>query len=106
MQLTFAKRCHPLLFYGFLLFLSIVMSLPSIVRIPRMLPFLDPAVRAEVPGMLDQLRAEGLWLVNTDLVGIQGKERGICFIWDHRYTSRRGRWPPAPIFTCRMYDAQ
>ncbi len=83
-----------------LLALSIVLSIPSLLRIPRVLPFLDPEVRAAAPQALEMLRSQGFWLVNIDIHDIEAREGQICFLWEHRYSSRKGRAPAAIITTC------
>ena len=83
-----------------LLILSLVLSTPSLMRIPRMLPFLHADVREAAPKALDMLRSEGLWLVNIDLRKIERTAEGICFEWEHHYTSRETKGNPEILSTC------
>jgi hypothetical protein len=83
-----------------LLALSLFLSLPSLIRLPRVLPFLHADVRAGAPKALETLRSQGIWLVNIDLVSIQREESQICFTWSHRYSSREGKSPPEILTTC------
>src|SRR3989344_6861918 len=71
--------------------LSLILSTPSLMRIPRMLPFLHADVREAAPKALTMLRTQGLWLVNIDLQKVERTPDSICFLWEHRYTSREMR---------------
>ena len=82
---------------------SLLLSTPSLLRIPRVLPFLDAEVRAAAPMMLNRLRERGLWLVNTDLKKVIKDAEGICFLWDHRYTAVERSFAPEILTTC-TYD--
>ena len=79
--------------------LSIILSTPSLVRIPRVLPFLDADVRSAAPKALEELRSQGLWLVNVDILGVEKTNKQICFLWEHRYTSRE-KSAPEILTTC------
>jgi hypothetical protein len=69
--------------------------------LPRMLPFLDPAVRAAAPKAVDALRREhGVWLVNADLLSVEPHDGKLCFRWRHRYRSRERIEPSVIIDTC------
>lgn len=81
--------------------LTIALSMPSLLRIPRVLPFLDPEVRAAAPQMLEELRARGLWLVNVDIESVTKEDEKWCIHFVHRYTSRKGTRAPEPITTCK-----
>lgn len=83
-----------------LLVLALLLSIPSIVRIPRVLPLLRSNVRAAAPEALEELRSKGLWLVNTDLINVEWRDHAICFLWEHRYTSREGKDPAEILPTC------
>ena len=88
---------------AFLIAFSLLLSTPSLLRIPRMLPFFDAEVRAAAPMMLSRLRERGLWLVDTDLKEVIKDAEGICFLWDHRYTTRERSFAPEVLTTC-TYD--
>jgi len=79
---------------------SLVLSAPSIRRIPSVLPFLQAEVRAAAPQAIEELRAKGLWVVNTDLLKITREENAICFHWEHRYSRPRGLEGREYISTC------
>jgi len=68
--------------------LTILFSLPSILKISTVLPFLDAEVRAKAPIAIQNLRKEGVWLVNTKLISITREEDKTCFHFDHKYTKR------------------
>ena len=80
--------------------LSILLSIPSMLRIPRFFPFVSADVRAAFPEAQRTLEEQGLWLVNIDLLGVKKDETEICFLWGHRYTSGRGTARPEEIKTC------
>src|SRR3989344_2070991 len=82
---------------SYLFALSLFLSIPSFVRIPQILPFLDPEVRKVAPIMLSDLRDRGLWLVNVDLKNVTEDENTLCYIWEHRYTRRTGADAPEPL---------
>lgn len=81
--------------------LTLALSMPSLMRLPRMIPFLQSDVRAAAPQMLKELRAQGLWLVNTDLAGIEDTAEGLCFTWEYRYRGHGGIKDLRIITTCR-----
>jgi hypothetical protein len=83
-----------------LLALSLLLSTPSLLRLPRVLPFFDPEVRSAAPRALEELRAQGLWLVNVDIRKITQEENKICFQWEHQYTRRGSRSAPELLTTC------
>ena len=80
--------------------ISLLLSLPSLARIPRVLSLLDPEVRAAAPHALETLREKGLWLVNTDLLRIERQGKKTCFHWEHRYTARTFTGTPEYLTTC------
>lgn len=80
--------------------LSLLLSAPSLVRIPIVLPFLDVDVRAAAPAMLQTLREKGLWLVNVDMKSITKDTKGICFTFEHRYTGTSRHYSTELITTC------
>ena len=80
--------------------ISILLSAPSLVRIPLVLPFFHADVRAAAPETVGALREQGLWLVNVDLQNIERKENEVCFHWEHRYTSRTTTSNPHVLTTC------
>jgi hypothetical protein len=81
--------------------LTVLLSLSSLRRAEAVLPlYVSPGVRAAVPRALEQLRAQGLWLVNVQLTGIDRREGQICFRWEHRYSRRTGKDDPELISTC------
>lgn len=79
--------------------LTLIISLPSLPRIPRVLPFLAADVRAAAPLMLEDLRKQGLWLVNVDIVRV-AKEPNVCFTWEETYRSRERVFDPKLLTTC------
>lgn len=82
-----------------LLILTLIISVPSLTRIPLILPFLSADVRVAAPAMLKKLREKGLWLVNVDLVKIE-KTPNVCFTWKHSYKSRERVFDSELITTC------
>ena len=80
--------------------LSLLLSTPSLVRLPRFLPFIHADARRAAVVAIEDLRRQGFWLVNVDLVGIARKTGGVCFLWEERYTSRAGTAPPKLSGTC------
>lgn len=66
----------------------ILTSLPSLVRVSTVLPFIHPQVRQAATKDIDWLRTYGFWLVNTRLISITTDTSGICFTWDHAYRNR------------------
>ena len=86
-----------------LLSLTLALSMPSLMRLPRIIPFLQPEVRAAAPRMLDELRSQGLWLVNTDLMEIENTADGLCFTWEYRYHGHGGIKDPRIITTCTSH---
>jgi len=83
-----------------LLGLSVLISVPSLLRLPSTLPLLSAEVRAAAPQAIEELRAKGLWVVNTDLTGITREQNVVCFHWEHRYTKRGYTGPSESITTC------
>lgn len=83
-----------------LLAASLLLSVPSIVRIPRFMPFIKADVRAAAPKAMDELRSMGLWLVNVDMKSIERKGDDICFTWIHQYRSRSEVYESEDITTC------
>lgn len=83
-----------------LLAISLFLSTPSIIRIPRVFPFIHAEVRSAAPKAIEQLRSQGLWLSNAELEGIQITDAGICFEWLHRYRRPQGLEKREYITTC------
>ena len=83
-----------------LVILSLLLSIPSLTRIPRMLPVVGSNVRAAAPKALEELRSQGLWLVNTDLMNVKSGRGKICFNWEHRYRSKNIVDDPEHLSTC------
>ena len=83
-----------------LLILSLALSIPSLMRLPRVLPFLYSDVRAAAPKMIEDLRSRGLWIVNVDLEEIRRGQNAVCFYWSHNYTARNRTDDSEPITTC------
>lgn len=79
---------------------SLLLSFPAFSRIPRFLPLIQRDVRSALPQAVDALEKKGVWLVNTDLLEIEERTQGICFRWEHRYTSYAGTADPEIIVTC------
>ena len=80
--------------------LTILLSIPMILKIPGLLPFLQSDVRAAAPQTIEMLRAQGIWVVNAKLVKMEERENEICFDWIHRYRSRVKIDPPELLSTC------
>jgi hypothetical protein len=80
--------------------LSILLSIPSILKIPRMVPLASAEVRGAALQAVDMLRSQGIWVVNADLQRIHREEGGICFDWEHRYTARAWTGEPKILTTC------
>lgn len=85
---------------GVLFVLSLLLSAPSIVLIPRYLPFLDSEVRAAAPHALEKLRSHGLWLINIEMQSTERRDGEICFTWEHRYRARERIEDPEILTTC------
>ncbi|HLC76178.1 MAG TPA: hypothetical protein VJB82_03645 [Candidatus Peribacterales bacterium] len=83
--------------------LSFLLSTPSLLRLPRIIPFLDAEVRAASPSILTALREQGLWLVNTDLLSVKKDAEGVCFTFEHRYTGMKDTFHTELLTTC-TYD--
>lgn len=84
------------------LILTIAFSIPSTLKIPMMIPFLDSEVRAKAPQAIENLRKEGVWMVNTKLKSVSREGGEICFQFEHSYTSKFLRAVPRPssLVTC------
>lgn len=91
------KKLNPIIICGAL---TVLFSLPSILKIPTVMPFLESEVRAKAPKAIDKLRKEGIWMVNTDLKSITQDEKGTCFHFDHRYTPDNRQPKPENRTTC------
>jgi|TARA_B100001971_G_C18260020_1_gene585847 hypothetical protein len=78
------------------LVLTIAFSIPSILKIPMMMPFLDSAVRAKAPQAIENLRKEGIWMVNTELKSVTKEEDQTCFHFEHTYTLDNRTRKPNP----------
>lgn len=83
-----------------LLILSLALSIPSLTRIPRVLPFLHVDVREAAPAMLEDLRSRGIWVMNTDVNEIRRGQNAICFSWTHRYTAKNRKDEVEFLTTC------
>jgi hypothetical protein len=86
--------------FAILLGMSLLLSAPSFLRIPSVLPFLDPEIRAAAPRAMEELRSQGLWLVNVDFLKVEKADEEICFHWLHRYRSRLAIAEPEELTTC------
>ena len=83
--------------------LTIVISMPSLLRIPRVLPFLRTEVRAAAPAVLQELRSQGLWLVNADLLGIEESNGILCFTFEYQYRGGGTSSAPRIITPCTFH---
>lgn len=83
-----------------LLAISLLLSLPSLWRSPRFVPFLRSEVRAAAPRMMEQLRSQGLWLVNVELLAAEERGEKLCFLWQHQYHARTHIDAPEELLTC------
>ncbi|MFA7681745.1 MAG: hypothetical protein WCX61_01820 [Candidatus Peribacteraceae bacterium] len=79
------RTLHTVLLCGAL---ALLVSVPSLILLPHMVPFLQQPVRAAAPLAIRELRKQGLWLVNAELQRIEQTEDGVCFHWKYRYTQR------------------
>jgi len=70
------------------------------MRIPLMINFLDPEVRAMSPLAIEELRIKGIWMVNADLKSITKEGGKTCFNWEHQYESRSMTKTVEFITTC------
>jgi len=71
------------------------------MRIPNVLPFLDPEVRAKAPLAIEEMRKQGIWMVNAELDSITREDGKVCFHWKHAYRNRTEPEPePESITTC------
>jgi len=68
--------------------LTLLLSIPSLMRTKIMLPFLESEVRTKAPLAIEELRKEGIWVVNAELTSITKEDEKTCFHWEHRYTQR------------------
>ena len=80
--------------------MSVLMSIPSLLLLPRTLPFKDPDVRRAAPKALEELRSEGLWLINVEMQHVERKGEQVCFTWKHQYRRRGGFAEPEILTTC------
>lgn len=80
--------------------LTIFFSIPSLLLLPNIAPFLSSDVRSAAPKAISMLRREGAWIVNAELDHIEHHEEEICFVWTYRYRSRTTNSPPALRTTC------
>jgi len=82
------------------LILTTLSSIPSILKIPGMLPFIDSEVRSAAPKAIEELRKEGVWVVNAKVNSIEKKDGKVCFEWEHEYRSRFEFKEPEIITAC------
>ena len=80
--------------------LTLLLCTPSLLHIPRVVPFLDPEIRSAAPRALDALWQSGIWIYNTELLGAHKEEDNICFSWHHEYRARNYHLQPEILTTC------
>ncbi|MCF7845142.1 MAG: hypothetical protein K9M03_04940 [Kiritimatiellales bacterium] len=80
--------------------LTICFSIPSLLRIPVMLPFTDIEVRQTAPLAVEKMHSQGIWLVNTELKSVEKLEQETCFTFEHKYRSKGSIYEPEIITTC------
>lgn len=79
---------------------ALLISIPSILKIPVSLQFLDADVRSASPKALTMLREKGLWLVNVTLTDIKKENENICFYWSHIYRGKGSPQKQESLTTC------
>ncbi len=67
--------------------LTVMLCIPSFLRIPVLLPFTDATVRTAAVQAVEELRTQGWWMVHAHLTDIQKKDESVCFDWIYRYRS-------------------
>ena len=80
--------------------MTIFLSIPLLIKIPMSMQFLDSDVRVAAPKAIEDIRSQGLWLVNADLINIRKESEDVCFDWSYTYRSREKTWDPIEISTC------
>ncbi len=63
-------------------------SLPSLLNIGTLTPFVHPLVRRAAAQEIQWLRTHGFWLVNTTLVSVSSDQSSPCFTWKNAYRNR------------------
>ncbi|PIR48211.1 hypothetical protein COU80_05730 [Candidatus Peregrinibacteria bacterium CG10_big_fil_rev_8_21_14_0_10_55_24] len=79
---------------------TILLCIPLAKDLPLSMALADPVVRARAPQAVESLRRRGLWLVNTELTGIERNGESVCFHWVERYRNRTQQRDAKPITTC------
>ncbi len=80
--------------------LTILFSIPFLIAMPSVAPFLSADVRHAAPEAVSQLRERGIWLVNATFDHIERHDDRICFVWKHAYRSRSIARDPEFLTTC------
>jgi hypothetical protein len=83
------KKLSPILIC---IILTIIFSIPSLIKVPMMMPFLDAEVRAKAPQAIEKLRKEGIWVVNAELIKITKEQDKTCFHFSHEYKGKDSRF--------------
>jgi hypothetical protein len=87
---------------------SLLISIPSILRIPRFIPFLRADVRSLAVESVDMLRGHGMWVINADVRSVremaseqtETDNEILCMEWEYRYRSRFGDLPVEIVTMC------
>lgn len=79
--------------------LTVMLCIPSLLRVPVLLPFTDATVRTAAMQAVQELRTQGWWMVHAHLTHIQKTDANTCFDWTYRYRSGFGA---APVRTERV----
>jgi uncharacterized lipoprotein YddW (UPF0748 family) len=80
--------------------LSLLLSLPSLLALPRAWPLHDPAVQRSAEAAVAELRTRGVWVADAEISGIATENGHLCFHWIYRYRSRTYTAQPIPLTTC------
>lgn len=81
-------------------FLTILISMPMLIRISSVMPFLSGDVRRAAPQAITMLREQGIWLVNATFDHAERKDGDICFVWNNAYQSRWIHEASSLVSTC------
>jgi len=79
---------------------TVLLVLLALGPLPRYIPLLDARVRAASMDAMNDLRHQGYWLINMELMETNIESDRICFTWEYRYRNRLGIAAPETIQTC------
>ena len=79
---------------------SVCLAGLALAPLPRYLPLLNSRVRHTVVLAMDELRTQGYWLTNMELVKTEITADEVCFTWEYRYKNRTTQYSPEYVRTC------